>query len=250
MTNDTTAYHCCSIDSRRTTNELQSTKNDYKSVSEVPSEWEIGTVNTSLPRITPSAAWARYMNHKVSGENATGFSDISSTAGIWNTSLSSASYYFPVILERILTTMVANGIARASYHTSMITTLKGDNSDNNQWGAIGWFGYMFPRHLFGNGSSIFDMTPEQRTAATEFHMSVAAPLGYAYSYKGATQKAAIGVLILYVLLAVLHFTYSLWDRLDVELVGNPARDCGLGDEFGKDCCIVEYKGWNRDRRGI
>lgn len=68
---------------------------------------------------------------------------------------------------------------------------------------------MFPHRLFGKGSSIFNISLSEEAASTEFKMS-AAVQGYAYSYKGATQKAAIGVLLLYILLATLHFGYSMW----------------------------------------
>jgi len=136
-TNDTSALYCCSIDSRVMTVELQSTRNEYKLVNSAASEWEHGTVNTSLPKIMPSAAWTRYMNPNISGENATAFSQTASTAGMWNTNLTSSPSYFPVIMEGILTTMVANGIARTSYNTSMIATLKGSEPDNNQWLARG-----------------------------------------------------------------------------------------------------------------
>lgn len=162
------------------------------------------------------------MNPIISEEkNATAFSKTSSIAGMWNTSFTSASDNFPIIVEGILTAMVANGIARASYNTTMISALKGDNDESdNQWKATGWYSYLFPHYLFGKGSSIFDISAEQQANSTEFKMSAAAQ-GYAYSYKGKTHKAAIGVLVFYILLAVLHLGYSLrtgwastsWDSL-------------------------------------
>lgn len=207
-TNNTSLFYCCSIDSRQTRTELVTTRNEYKLVVGLPPDWESGTVNTSLQKIIPSAAWARYLNPALSNQNATAFSNIAATAGMWNTSLPSAPYYFPAIVESILTTMVANGMARASYNASMVTRLKGRGGDRNQWNARGWYDYLFPRHLFGNGTSIFDISPAEQAAATEFQMSAAAQ-GYAYSYKGALQQAAIAVLLLYVLLAVGHLAYSL-----------------------------------------
>lgn len=205
--NDTSLFYCCSIDTRLTKTDLVTTRNEYKLVVGLPPDWESGTVNTSLQKIMPSAAWARYVNPAVPNENATAFSKIASTAGMWNTSLPSAPYYFPAIVESILTTMVANGMARASYNTSMITKLKGANGDGNQWIGRGWFAYLFPSHLFGKGSSIFDISPAEQAAATEFQMSAAAQ-GYSYSTRGTLQKAAIAVLILYSFLAAGHFAYS------------------------------------------
>jgi len=220
-TNDTSLIYCCSIDSRLTSGEYATTRNEYKLVStNLPSNWSNGTVDSPMPKIMPSAAWARYMNPTLLNENATAFSKIVSTAGMWNATLISAPYNFPIIVEGILTTMVANGLARAEYNASMFNALKGGSPNGNQWDASGWYNYMFPRHLFGKGTSVFDISPSEQAAATEFKMS-AAVNGYAYSYKGATQKAAIGVLLLYILLATLHAMYSLrtgwvstsWDTL-------------------------------------
>jgi len=209
-TNETALMYCCSIDTRLTSGDLTTFRNEYKLVTgELPSNWENGTVETNIPKLIPSAAWARCMNPTISGSNATAFSSIASTAGMWNATLISAPYNFPIIVEGILTTMVANGLARAAYNASMLNTLKGGDADGNQWHATGWYDYMFPRHLFGKGSSIFDISPSAQATATEFEMS-AFVNGYAYSYKGATQLAAIAVLLLYVLLATLHFGYSLW----------------------------------------
>lgn len=219
-TKNSSLVYSCGIDSRSSITELTTYRNEYKLVTGLPPHWESGPVNTSLPKITPSAAWARYMNPIMPNENATVFSKIASTAGLWNTSLPAAPYYFPAIVEGILTTMVANGIARASYNASMIRALKGRDGNGNQWNATGWFKYLFPRHLFGKGTSIFDISPAQQAAATEFQMSAAAN-GYAYSYKGAIQKAALGVFLVYIVLAIGHFGYSIatgwtstaWDTL-------------------------------------
>ena len=85
----------------------------------------------------------------------------------------------------------------------MITALKGNNDKGSQQDATGWFQYLFTR------SSIFDLNPEERASATEFEMS-ASVIGHAYSYKGATQKAAIAALLAYIILVILRFGYSLW----------------------------------------
>lgn len=202
-TSGTSNVYTCSIDSRLTQTDVTTFRNEYKLVSGAPPNWVNGTVASSWPKIMPTAAWAKYMNPTIIGSNASIFSSITSTAGMWNTSLAAAPYNFPIIVEGLLTTMVANGLARASYNTSMIATLKGDNGDGNQWDASGWFQYFFTK------SSIFNLSPEQRASATEFDMS-ASVIGYAYSYRGATQKAAIAVLLAYMILVILHFGYSLW----------------------------------------
>ena len=202
-TSGTSNVYTCSIDSRLTQTDVTTFRNEYKLVSGAPPNWANGTVASSWPKIMPTAAWAKYMNPTIIGSNASVFSSITSAAGMWNTSLAAAPYNFPIIVEGILTTMVANGLARASYNTSMITTLKGNDDDGNQWDATGWFQCFFTK------STIFNLSPEERASATEFEMS-ASVIGYAYSYKGAAQKAAIAVLLAYIILVILHFGYSLW----------------------------------------
>ncbi|KAL6717884.1 hypothetical protein ACLMJK_003969 [Lecanora helva] len=194
--------YTCGIDSRSALTDVTSYRNEYKLVSGVPPNWQNGTVASPWPQIMPTAAWAKYMNPNITRTNGSVFSSIVSTAGMWNSSLIAAPYNYPIIVEGILTTMVANGLARASYNTSMIGTLKGNN-DENQWYATGWFDYFFKK------SSIFTLSPEDQALATEFHVS-ASVIGYAYSYKGATQKAAIAVLVAYIILTVIFWTYTLF----------------------------------------
>ena len=202
-TSGTSNVYTCSIDSRLTQTDITTFRNQYKLVSGAPPNWANGTVASPWPRIMPTAAWAKYLNPTVVGSNVSVFSSITSTAGMWNTTLAAESYNFAIIVEGILTTMVANGLARASYNTSMITTLKGNDGDGNQWYSTDWFQYFFTK------SSIFNLSAEEQASATEFDMS-ASVIGYAYSDKGATQKAAIAVLLAYITLVILHFGYSLW----------------------------------------
>ena len=199
----TTNVYTCSIDSRLTQTDVTTSRNEYKLVSGVPPNWANGIVASSWPKIMPTAAWAKYMYPTIIGSNASVFSSNTSTAGIWNTSLTAAPYNFAIIVEGILTTMVANGLARVSYNTSMINTLKENNGDGNQWDATVWFQYLFTK------SSVFNLSPEEQASATEFDM-LASVIGYACSYRGATQKAAIAVLLAYIILVLLHFGYSFW----------------------------------------
>lgn len=202
-TDGTSNLYTCSIDSRLTQTDVTTFRNEYKLVSGVPPNWANGTVASPWPKIMPTAAWARYLNPTILGSNVSAFSNIASAAGMWNTSLVAAPYNFAIIVEGILTTMVANGLGRASYNTSMIGNLKGNDGDSNQWYSTGWFEYFFAK------TSVFDLSPEEQASATEFTMS-ASVIGYAYGYKGATQKAAIAVLLAYIILTVLHFGCSIW----------------------------------------
>ena len=206
-TNGSSNIYTCSIDSRLTQTDVTTFRNEYKLVSGVPPDWANGTIGSPWPKIRPTAAWARYLNPTIQGSNASAFSNIASTAGMWNTNLPTAPDNFAVIVEGILTTMVANGLSRASYNASLIKRLKANDGDGNEWYSTGWFQGFFAK------DSVFDLSPEERASATVFNMT-ANVIGYAYSYKGKTQKAAIGVLVAYVVFTLLHLWHSLWvDRV-------------------------------------
>lgn len=206
-TNGSSNLYTCSIDSRLTQTDVTTFRNEYKLVSGVPPNWANGTIASPWPRIIPTAVWARYLNPAIQGSNASAFSNIASTAGMWNTDLATAPDNFAIIVEGILTTMVANGLSRVSYNTSMINSLKGNDGGGNQWYSTGWFQDFFTKN------SIFDISLEEQASATEFNMT-ASVIGYAYSYRGKMQKAAIGVLVAYVVVTFLHLWHSLWaDRV-------------------------------------
>lgn len=52
---DSSNVYCCSIDSRLTKAGIFTTRNEYKLVSDIPSNWANGTVDTPLPKIMISA---------------------------------------------------------------------------------------------------------------------------------------------------------------------------------------------------
>ena len=114
-----------------------------------------------------------------------------------------------IIIERILTTLVANGLARPSYNPGMINTSKGNDGGGKQWYSTSWFQDFFAKTF------IFHLSLEEQASATEFNMT-ASVIGYAYSFKGTTQKAAIAVLVVYIFLTILHPGYSIlgWLGLD------------------------------------
>ena len=198
------AVYSCSMDSRMAQAPTIGTRNRPKVITGAPDGWTSnGTFNASWPRIAVKAEWAAYLNPIIPAEqNATVFSKMTVTAGMWNASLVSKSYNFPFIVESILATMLANGLARISYNSSMIGTLKGGDSGT-------WWSEMFPAgKSLGWGGNAFAISPEDKQNSIMFTMH-ATVNGYAYSYRGITQKAAIVVLLLYCVLAVAHVIYSI-----------------------------------------
>lgn len=202
--NGEAAVLCCSIDSRLTQTEISSTRNAPKVVTGEPTGWIGGTFNQAWPRINLTAAWARYLNPTIPGQNATIFSQIASTAGMWNTTTLSASYNHPFIVETILATMTVNGLARMSHNSGIVGSLKGNPGP---WEPGVWAEYMIPKGSLGSGGSVYDVTADQRKTATMFTMQ-ATVNGYAYASRGPVQKAAMGVLLFYSLMALAHIAYS------------------------------------------
>jgi hypothetical protein len=201
--NGEAAVLCCSIDSRLTQTEISSTRNAPKVVTGEPTGWVGGTFNQAWPRINLTAAWARYLTPTIPGQNTTIFSLMASTAGMWNTTLS-ASYNHPFIVETILATMTVNGLARMSYNSGIVGSLKGNPGP---WEIGTWAAHMIPKGSLGSGGSIYDVTTDQQKTATMFTMQ-ATVNGYAYASKGAVQRAAMGVLLFYSLMALAHIVYS------------------------------------------
>ena len=207
---DFAEYFCCSIDARLANASLSSTRSMIKVVSGQPNGFDLyGTFFPPYPQISISAEWAKYLSPTISGTNTSIVSTMASAAGIWNTTLQSQSYYFEIIVENIIAPLVANGIARASYNTSMIMNLNGATNPNNLWQGGDWVADILPKHgRIGGAGNAFNVSIADQSHATELEMT-ATVNGYAYSGAGKTQKAQMIVLCVYVLLALCHVYYSL-----------------------------------------
>jgi hypothetical protein len=204
-TSSEAAIYCCTIDSRLTPTEISTSRNHVKIVNGEPENWTTtGTFNPAWPRIKLTAAWARYLNPTILGQNATIFSQMASAAGMWNATVQSASYNYPYIVGIILSTITVNGLARLSYDSAILGPLKG-NPSTRDLGT--WATQMFPKGSLGWGGSIYDVPAAEQKTATMFTMR-ATINGYAYASSGAVQKAAMCVLITYSLMAIAHFIYS------------------------------------------
>lgn len=205
------AIYCCSIDSRVAQTTISGSRHTPKLITGEPDGWtHFGTFNPKYLRVVTGAAWARYLNPTISAHSSsTIFSKMASTAGMWNSPVLSQSYNFPFIVESIITTMMANGLARMTYNASIIGTLKGEEDPDNQWSGGEWVHEMLPKKALGYGSTIFDVSAQEQQDATMFTMK-ATVNGYAYSSRGILQKSAMVVLLFYSMFAVFHTAYSLW----------------------------------------
>lgn len=198
----------CSIDSRRTPVTLQSTRNVVKYVSGETAIFDAnGTFNPEWAQIMLTAGWAKYLTPQIPGTNHTILSPIASTAGIWNSTMLSQSDYAELIVENIITTLVANSLSRASYNVSMLLDLKGPNDPNSQWSGGAWVWEILPKHLrMGPGGIAFDISPADQNRSTQLTM-MAAVNGYAYGPSGAAQIAQMLVFGVYIVLVICHLFY-------------------------------------------
>jgi hypothetical protein len=133
---------------------------------------------------------------------------MASSAGMWDSEFTSASYNHPFVVESILASIVANGLGRTTYNSTMVGRLKGSDPED-PWTGGPWLEEMFPRRTFGFGRSVYDVDPSATATSTMLTMQ-ATVRAYAYSPRGIVQKVALGVILTYVVLALAHTGYSGW----------------------------------------
>lgn len=104
--------------------------------------------------------------------------------------------------------MVANGIGRADFNTTLAGTLVGQNDPSDPWNMGNWVYQILPKNgRLGKGSNAFVISEDEMLGATQFVLK-AQILGYAYSPQGKTQFVAMVVLSIYVLLVLCHIGFS------------------------------------------
>lgn len=204
--------YCCTIDSVYAQAELLGSRDLPKVITGYPSGiLGLGPFLDGAQQVIITPAWAELLFPEINSPNATVFTQMVSTAGMWNSSLPSQPYNFPFIVESILSTSVTNGLARSTYNRTMLGTLKGSSpaecSDPpSDWCGGSWEYEMIPKHSLGWGGSAFAISTQDQQRATMFTMH-ATVNGYAWSSRGMLQKAAITVLAVYSVFAISHFIY-------------------------------------------
>ncbi|EAQ88715.1 hypothetical protein CHGG_05334 [Chaetomium globosum CBS 148.51] len=172
-------------------------------------------------------AWARYLNPSDPFTNSSALAQILASAGMWNGSWPAMPGYDEIILENILTTLIANGIARANYHAGVRwDLLKDPVNPASLWSGGGWTSEMLPRGGgVGKGGQAFH-DPTDTTGNARFTLEVRAK-GYAYSASGKTQLAAMVVLGTYVAVVVAHVAISLKTKWSSAVWGSPPEVAAL-----------------------
>ncbi|KAH6838714.1 hypothetical protein B0T12DRAFT_400182 [Alternaria alternata] len=210
------AYHACSIDSRYANVTMKASRSVITHVSSEPIGYDnVGTFNTTYKPIRLSAKWAAYLNPVIgdldakNATDATVFSTLSSTAGLWTTNPATEPVWYPIIVENILATLISNGIGRVNFGKTLVGTLVGLDKPSNPWSLGKWVHEILPKDgKLGYGGHAFNISKADADNATRFLLKVNI-LGYAYSPEGATQVAAMVALSLYILLVTCHISYSV-----------------------------------------
>ncbi|KAH6627376.1 hypothetical protein F5144DRAFT_651715 [Chaetomium tenue] len=149
------------------------------------------------------------------------------SAGMWNGSGPAIPGYGEIIIENILTTLIANGIARTNYHAGVRwDLLKDPVNPVNLWRGGGWTSEILPRGGgVGKGGQAFH-DPTNTTGNSRFTLEVKAK-GYAYSASGKTQLVVMVVLGTYVAVVVAHVAISLRTKWSPAVWGSPPEVAAL-----------------------
>lgn len=228
-TNTTQAsYFTCSIDSRYANVTLLSTRNMIKIVAGEPLSFaDNGTFHTDWRKVGLTADWARYLTPKLSDSNNTILTPITSQAGIFNSSTPSGPWYYEIIVENIITTLLANGIGRASYPYGLVSTLKDEIDPDELWYGGNWAHEIIPKGgKMGRGGNAFNISSAVARNSTEFRME-ALVNGYAYSPTGVVQKAQLVIFAIYVAMVLAHISWSLITGLSSGSWGSAAEITAL-----------------------
>ncbi|GAB7352060.1 hypothetical protein MBLNU459_g2567t2 [Dothideomycetes sp. NU459] len=205
-------YYCCSIDSRLAPSVGSTTRNSPKLVSGSQEEWvTLGTYKEDWNRTYPSAEWAKAMFPPTSTDAGTAtnvLGRLASMAGLANSTTPADPMNDVYIVEMILASSIANALGRINFNLSTVGVLR--NATDDPWDAPNesWIDGFFPKSQMGSGGSIFDLTATEMENATKSVMQ-AEVHGYAYSSAGIEQRAMIGILVLYIIVAGAHITFSM-----------------------------------------
>ena len=222
------SYFTCSIDSRYANVTLLSTRNMIKIVAGEPLSFaDNGTFHADWRKVGLTADWARYLTPKLSGSNNTILTPITSQAGIFNSPIPSGPWYYEIIVENIITTLVANGIGRASYSYGLVSTLKDEIDPDDLWYGGNWAHEIIPKGgKMGRGGNAFNVSSAVARSSTEFRME-ALVNGYAYSSTGVVQKAQLAIFAIYVATVLAHILWSLLTGLSSGSWGSAAEITAL-----------------------
>lgn len=140
--------------------------------------------------------WANYLNPSIEYLNTTVFNTLMQL----NATQDSISHR-QTLAELILTEMVANGLSRIG-STSQVQGIVRQSTEPGQAGGLDgnyWFS--------GKGNNVFQVDPAESKDWVKFRVASTIE-GYSYNKRGTTTKLAIGLLLVYCLVAIIHIIYA------------------------------------------
>lgn len=208
----------CSVDSAIPDTNISTSRNLVKIVD--GNALGYASTNGQFPKIDISSAWAKYLLPEIPNTNGTTiFTKIVTTAGLYNTLTPSHTYSYQFIIECILSTLIANGLGRASYNSTLLGHLRGYDPSNpwyvNATSTPAWLSHILApgkKHMGFNDDpthSAFDPLPPSLAAQSAMFVMRATVNGYAFSSSGRAAKASFAALITYIFLALCHVIYSI-----------------------------------------
>jgi hypothetical protein len=208
--------YTCTIDSRLAPATVSTTAQDVVAGDPV-AWWNAVTYgsNNTYPRISIDSDWARYLDPVVGPDNSSAFQSMLQTAGLWNSDMLIDLEGAQHSVESLLSTVVANGLARRDYGRSLAGSLLGDPNGVSTGELYGqeWAMQMMPAHgrAMGPGGVAFAISPSEEQNSTKFTMHTTAN-GYAYSIRGSAAKFAMSVLLFHTFIALCHWVYMSYSK--------------------------------------
>jgi hypothetical protein len=218
------SYFCCSTEIPFLNTSVTSGQFTSQTVTGAPARWlEYRMYTSNVPRMSVDSAWADYLNPAIN-DTASAFSIMAQSASRWNLSAVSMAEYPEISIETILSTLLASGISRNNLNASVL--LDGYLKSTPQ-GRPDWINNILPKNQnYGTGSNAFEVPQTIQAQSTKLQFNVE-NFGYCYSSSGIVQKAALVVLMLYVVFVFLHCMESVWTGFSTSSWGSPSEIAAL-----------------------
>lgn len=217
-------YYCCSVQVRMRNATISSGRLTPEHVTGEPARWRaLDEYGHNVPRLNISNSWAKLLDPIIDKRNATTFSSLIATGSRWDYRSAGMNTYPGVVVEAVLAAMVVNGMGRYSYNTSFLEEYLVMDSSRHKF----WYDAILPKNLnFGKGSDAFNISRNVQDRSTKLQMNVF-NYGYAFTSTGKTQKAAMIVLAVYVIVVVVHCLLSVWTGMSSAHWGSPSEIVAL-----------------------
>lgn len=157
--------------------------------------------------ININTAWAEYLNPIIDADNGTVFKELV------HGSRASGSVADAALMERLLSAMVTNGLARIGYSTFAQGVLPALDTPN-------WANPIFPKGTFGSGGEIWNTNGIDTSNMLKAEVQVTIN-GYGFWIESKTVIAAVVLILLYccftlphaIFVAISGVSYMSWDSI-------------------------------------